>query len=261
MRCPESLSGRAGLEFLPDDAAQRLLKFWRLSVQVFSKRRVDQRLIASCAARLLRHFKEAVHNVLIEANRNPGLALGLAFRGKDSASLALAEVVAIFHRCPSYSSRSCGSAGRAEMIRMFSYAPGVRDDEQAARRAHTECDKSPLVRVRLIIRDGDGVRVVKHRNRFGHAHSMLAKVDSGLARLVPFKGHQFIVRTSCAYVNAKYEKGSHQGFSALADREVEMIETALAESHGRIGGPSGSGRETRDTSPDAGIEDPAAGHR
>jgi formate hydrogenlyase transcriptional activator len=34
--------------------------------------------------------------------------------------------------------------------------------------------------------------------------------------------------------------GAHQGLSALADREVEMIEAALAESHGRISGPSGA---------------------
>jgi formate hydrogenlyase transcriptional activator len=33
---------------------------------------------------------------------------------------------------------------------------------------------------------------------------------------------------------------SHEGLSALADREVEMIEAALAESHGRISGPSGA---------------------
>ena len=32
----------------------------------------------------------------------------------------------------------------------------------------------------------------------------------------------------------------HDGRSALADREVEMIEAALAESHGRISGPSGA---------------------
>jgi DNA-binding NtrC family response regulator len=31
-----------------------------------------------------------------------------------------------------------------------------------------------------------------------------------------------------------------KGFSALEDREVEMIEAALAESHGRISGPSGA---------------------
>jgi formate hydrogenlyase transcriptional activator len=33
---------------------------------------------------------------------------------------------------------------------------------------------------------------------------------------------------------------SHQRLSALADREVEMIETALALTHGRISGPSGA---------------------
>jgi formate hydrogenlyase transcriptional activator len=32
----------------------------------------------------------------------------------------------------------------------------------------------------------------------------------------------------------------HDGLSALADREVEMIEAALAETHGRISGPSGA---------------------
>ena len=32
----------------------------------------------------------------------------------------------------------------------------------------------------------------------------------------------------------------HEGLSTLTDREVEMIEAALAESHGRIAGPSGA---------------------
>jgi len=36
-----------------------------------------------------------------------------------------------------------------------------------------------------------------------------------------------------------------EGLSALADREVEMIEAALAESHGRISGPSGAAAKLR----------------
>ena len=36
------------------------------------------------------------------------------------------------------------------------------------------------------------------------------------------------------------ESSRHEGLSALADREIEMIEAALAESHGRIAGPSGA---------------------
>ncbi len=32
----------------------------------------------------------------------------------------------------------------------------------------------------------------------------------------------------------------HEGLSALEVREVEMIEAALAETHGRISGPSGA---------------------
>jgi formate hydrogenlyase transcriptional activator len=36
------------------------------------------------------------------------------------------------------------------------------------------------------------------------------------------------------------DSSPHEGLSAPADREMEMIETALAESHGRISGPSGA---------------------
>jgi formate hydrogenlyase transcriptional activator len=36
------------------------------------------------------------------------------------------------------------------------------------------------------------------------------------------------------------DSSPHEALSALADREVEMIETALAESYGRISGPSGA---------------------
>ena len=36
------------------------------------------------------------------------------------------------------------------------------------------------------------------------------------------------------------DSSTHEGLLALAGREVEMIETALAESHGRISGPSGA---------------------
>jgi formate hydrogenlyase transcriptional activator len=36
------------------------------------------------------------------------------------------------------------------------------------------------------------------------------------------------------------DSSPHGGLSAPADREVEMIETALAESYGRISGPSGA---------------------
>jgi formate hydrogenlyase transcriptional activator len=36
------------------------------------------------------------------------------------------------------------------------------------------------------------------------------------------------------------ESSRHEGLSALADCEIEMIEAALAESHGRIAGPSGA---------------------
>jgi formate hydrogenlyase transcriptional activator len=49
----------------------------------------------------------------------------------------------------------------------------------------------------------------------------------------------FVVDDS--WLNVESENSpSHEGLAVLADREVEMIETALAESHGRISGPSGA---------------------
>jgi formate hydrogenlyase transcriptional activator len=41
------------------------------------------------------------------------------------------------------------------------------------------------------------------------------------------------------------ELSQGEGLSALADREVEMIEAALAETHGRISGPSGAAAKLR----------------
>jgi len=49
----------------------------------------------------------------------------------------------------------------------------------------------------------------------------------------------FVVDES--WLESESEKSSQsKGFSALEDREVEMIEAALAETHGRISGPSGA---------------------
>jgi PAS domain S-box-containing protein len=50
------------------------------------------------------------------------------------------------------------------------------------------------------------------------------------------EGDTFVVDESWL----KREPASQDGLSALADREVEMIEAALAETHGRISGPSGA---------------------
>lgn len=53
------------------------------------------------------------------------------------------------------------------------------------------------------------------------------------------------------------DSSPHEGLSALADRKVEMIQTASP----RAMRTSRSGRATRDTTLDTGIEDPAGGHR
>jgi hypothetical protein len=44
------------------------------SFQVFPKRRVDQSLIAGRASGSFRHFEKAIHNVLVEPDRDPRLA-------------------------------------------------------------------------------------------------------------------------------------------------------------------------------------------
>ena len=41
-------------------------------------------------------------------------------------------------------------------------------------------------------------------------------------------------------IGGSVESSRHEGLSALEDREVEMIKAALAETHGRISGPSGA---------------------
>src|SRR5262245_33616335 len=50
----------------------------------------------------------------------------------------------------------------------------------------------------------------------------------------------FLVDESWLKCEPAESLGSQDGLSALADREVEMIEAALAETHGRISGPSGA---------------------
>jgi formate hydrogenlyase transcriptional activator len=55
----------------------------------------------------------------------------------------------------------------------------------------------------------------------------------------------FLVDESWLKVEPAESARPHEGLSALADREVEMIEAALAESHGRISGPSGAAAKLR----------------
>ena len=50
----------------------------------------------------------------------------------------------------------------------------------------------------------------------------------------------FVVDESWLKVEPAESRRTHQGLSVLADREVEMIEAALAESHGRIAGATGA---------------------
>jgi formate hydrogenlyase transcriptional activator len=54
------------------------------------------------------------------------------------------------------------------------------------------------------------------------------------------EGDTFVVDESWLKRESADTTRPHEGLSALADREVEMIEAALAESHGRIAGPSGA---------------------
>jgi formate hydrogenlyase transcriptional activator len=50
----------------------------------------------------------------------------------------------------------------------------------------------------------------------------------------------FVVDESWLKLGPAETERAHEGLSALEDREMEMIEAALADSHGRIAGPSGA---------------------
>ena len=86
--------------------------------------------------------------------------------------------------------------------------PSIDNHEQTACRTHAECHKSPFVRLRFIIRDSDGVGIVKRRNRLRHPDAVLPKIETGFALLVPLETHPFSVRTYCAYVKRVTETRS-----------------------------------------------------
>ena len=54
------------------------------------------------------------------------------------------------------------------------------------------------------------------------------------------EGETFVVDESWFKIEQASSEPQHEGLSALASREIEMIVAALAESHGRIAGPSGA---------------------
>jgi hypothetical protein len=94
-------------------------------------------------------------------------------------------------------------------------SPRVHDHEQFAGRPNAHRDESLLIRIGLIIRDGDGVRVIENRNRFGYADAVLAEIDPSLARLIPLESYSLSVRTHCAYVNSD-SSGRCRGVRAVA---------------------------------------------
>jgi hypothetical protein len=86
----------------------------------FPKRPVDERLVPLRTAGRFGDLKKTIDNVLFESDGYADLAFRFRLRGHNPASLAFAEIVSVFHRSASYCSRSWASAGRAEMMRMFS---------------------------------------------------------------------------------------------------------------------------------------------
>jgi len=68
----------------------------------------------------------------------------------------------------------------------------------------------------------------------------IRELQNVVERAVILETDTFVVDESWLKREAEKSPRAHEGLSALADREVEMIEAALAESHGRISGPSGA---------------------
>jgi hypothetical protein len=83
-----------------------------------------------------------------------------------------------------------------------------RQPQANGRRTHAERYQSFLVQAGFIIRDRDGVRIVKDQNRLGHPDTVLAKVDPGFALFVPLEAHNFGVRTLRAYVKRRSSPGA-----------------------------------------------------
>ena len=164
------------LQLLSNNASQRIFELRHLPVEVLPQRRVDECLISGCAPGFLRHSKEAIHDILVQPNRDSGLPLGLRFRWKHSAPLPLAEVVSILHRSASYSSRSVGFCrARGDDSNLLA-APCVDDHQQPAHCSHSKRDESLFARIGFVIDDGDGVGIIKDRNRFWHADAVFAQV-------------------------------------------------------------------------------------
>jgi len=109
--------------------------------------------------------------------------------------------------------------------------PSVDDHEQTARRTHAKRNESLLVRVGFIIRDRDGTRIVKDRNRFGQTDAVLAEVASGLTLLVPLETHAVSVRTSCTYVKRVLDGLDETRCArlSLSDDEIGLAGKVLAE--------------------------------
>src|ERR1022692_2734276 len=106
----------------------------------------------------------------------------------------------------------------------------IDNHEQTACRTHAECHKSPFVRLRFIIRDSDGVGIVKRRNRLRHPDAVLPKIETCFALLVPLETHPFSVRTYCAYVKRVIEtRRAYVGFrDAASSRYVGLSESGAA---------------------------------
>ena len=58
--------------------------------------------------------------------------------------------------------------------------------------------------------------------------------------VILIEGDTFVVDESWLKRQSTDSPRLHEASSVLADRELEMIEAALVDSHGRIGGPSGA---------------------
>src|SRR5579872_1520658 len=198
---PLNRSSGTRLQLLSNDATQRVLELRHLPVEVLPQRRVDERLVPGRAPGFFRHSKEAIHDILVQPNRDSSLALGLRFGWKHSASLSFAEVVSVFHRPASYSARSWASAVLAEMIRIFSPRQVYTTTSNRSGRTHAERDEPLFSWVQLIVRDRNCERVVKDRNRLRHTDTVLTEIDPGFPIFVPLKTHVLSVSTVRTYVN------------------------------------------------------------
>lgn len=173
------------LALLAQDSAQRGLEGLATARHVLAQRLVHERLIAR-AAENVRLAPEPLQDVVVDADRDPGLPLADRRHG---AATSTAEVGLVPHGVLSYRRLSAGVALLAEMSRIRSSRHAqatTRTGGESAQGIHPHRDEALLANGRIVPCQCE--LVVQHGRRVGEVDAVLADVRGSLP-LVPLELH------------------------------------------------------------------------